>query len=119
MRRLNGRSAPGSKPMTTLSFPLSWMPHCWPQKQQCVLTNFSGSDVVERLAPAMRDRCGPNWLMIFSSSTGRVAMAWGILVERELLLRVNRVVQVHLEQHGGWDVGKYVVPHARGEDEEP
>ena len=24
---------------------LSWMPHCWPQKQQCVLTSFSGSSL--------------------------------------------------------------------------
>ena len=41
MPRLNGNSSHGSKPITWLSRTLSWMPHCWPQKQQWVFTSFS------------------------------------------------------------------------------
>ena len=33
----------GSNPMTLLCLTLSWMPHCTPQKQQCVFTSLSGS----------------------------------------------------------------------------
>ena len=33
---LNGNSYHGSKPTTALSRTFSLMPHCWPQKQQCV-----------------------------------------------------------------------------------
>jgi hypothetical protein len=33
--------------MTSLSRTLSWIPHCCPQKQQCVFTNRSGSTLVE------------------------------------------------------------------------
>src|SRR5262249_41093855 len=56
-----------------LSRTFSCTPHCWPQKQQCVLTSRSGSALVERRTPAMADRCGPNRSMIFSGSTGIVA----------------------------------------------
>ena len=50
------------------------MPHCWPQKQQWVLTSLSGSTLVDSRSPVIADRCGPNCSMIFSSSTGIVAM---------------------------------------------
>src|SRR5262245_46912150 len=50
------------------------MPHCWPQKQQCVFTSRSGSALVERRTPVMLDRCGPKPWMICTSLTGSVAM---------------------------------------------
>ena len=34
-----------------LSLTLSWMPHCWPQKQQCVLTSRSGSTAGRQARP--------------------------------------------------------------------
>src|SRR5262245_30846376 len=73
MPRLNGNSSHGSKPMTSLSRTFSWMPHCWPQKQQCVLTSRSGSVLVESRTLSTTERCGPNRSMIFSESTGMVA----------------------------------------------
>ena len=51
MPLLNGNSSHGSKPMTWLSLTLSWMPHCWPQKQQWVLTSRSGSTPVSSRCP--------------------------------------------------------------------
>jgi hypothetical protein len=59
MPRLNGNSSQGSKPITSLSRTFSWMPHCWPQKQQCVLTSRSGSTLVDSRTPVIDDRCGP------------------------------------------------------------
>src|SRR5688500_13483501 len=59
--------------MTWLSRTLSWMPHCWPQKQQCVLTRRSGSSAVVPRVPT--DRCGPNARVISRSSTGSRAMS--------------------------------------------
>ena len=61
-RWLNGNSSQGSNPITWLSRTLSWMPHCWPQKQQCVFTSRSGGS--PRLLAASRpaacsSRCGP------------------------------------------------------------
>src|SRR5215831_15134363 len=87
MPRLNGKSSHGSKPITSLSRTLSWMPHCWPQKQQCVCTSRSGSALVDSRAPVARDRCGPNRSMICSSLTGSVAMMFfgsGLLPQRAL-----------------------------------
>src|SRR5262245_38130755 len=49
------------------------MPHCCPQKQQCVLTRRSGSALVDRRNPDIADRWGPNRSMIFSGSAGSVA----------------------------------------------
>src|SRR5262245_53322259 len=73
MPRLNGKSSHGSKPITSLRRTLSWMPHCWPQKQQWVLTRRSGSSALE---PSVRaDRCGPNAFVIASSSTGNFAIS--------------------------------------------
>src|SRR5919108_4791748 len=43
MPRFTGNSSQGSKPITALSLTLSWIPHCTPQKQQCVLTRRSAS----------------------------------------------------------------------------
>src|SRR5262245_24019627 len=71
---LNGNSIHGSKPITWLSLTLSWMPHCWPQKQQCVCTTRSGSTLLARRAPSEYARCGPNWWMIWRGSTACVAM---------------------------------------------
>src|SRR5262245_53734472 len=59
--------------MTSLSRTFSWIPHCWPQKQQCVLTSRSGSTLVERRTPVIDDRCGPKRSMIRRGSTGMVA----------------------------------------------
>src|SRR6187200_885932 len=75
MPLLKGKSSHGSKPMTWLSFTLNWMPHCWPQKQQCVFTSRSGSALVDRRAPVGADRCGPYRSMMRSSSTGIVAIS--------------------------------------------
>src|SRR6187402_3880058 len=58
------------------------MPHCWPQKQQCVRTRRSGSTVVESRSPRIRARCGPNRSIMFSSSTGRVAIVAQPVVQR-------------------------------------
>src|SRR5262245_16589070 len=60
MPRLKGKSSQGSKPITSLSFTLSWMPHCCPQKQQCVLTRRSGSTEVSTRKPVWYARSGPN-----------------------------------------------------------
>src|SRR5436190_6734921 len=73
MPRLKGNSSHGSKPITSLSRTFSWTPHCWPQKQQCVLTSRSGSTLVDSRTPLIADRCGPNCSMIFSGLTGIVA----------------------------------------------
>jgi hypothetical protein len=51
MPLLKGNSSHGSKPTTSLSFTLSWMPHCWPQKQQWVFTSLSGSTAASTRGP--------------------------------------------------------------------
>src|SRR6187399_24544 len=63
---LKGKSVHGSKPITVFPFTLSWMPHCWPQKQQCVLTRRSGSTDVSSRSPDWYARNGPN----FANSSG-------------------------------------------------
>ena len=88
MPRLNGNSSHGSKPITSLSRTLSWMPHCWPQKQQCVLTRRSGSTLVDSRTPVIADRCGPKRSVICRSSTGIVATA--LLVRRPNSARRQR-----------------------------
>src|SRR6266498_3755930 len=62
--------------MTRLSFTLRLMPHCWPQKQQCVDTSLSGTAPVSALAPSIRLRCGPQALTSASSDLGSVAMSF-------------------------------------------
>src|SRR5262249_55613315 len=66
MPLLKGKSSHGSKPMTSLSFTLSWMPHCCPQKQQCVLTSRSGSIDESMRWPVGYAFSGPN----LASSSG-------------------------------------------------
>src|SRR6476659_6345484 len=53
------------------------MPHCWPQKQQCVFTRDSGSTLVESRSGRAGDRWGPNVSINFAGSVGRVAMEGG------------------------------------------
>src|SRR5215813_13642180 len=60
MPLLKGKSSHGSKPMTSLSFTFSWMPHCCPQKQQCVLTSRSGSTEESARWPVGYAFNGPN-----------------------------------------------------------
>src|SRR5215813_7580086 len=52
--------------MTSLSFTFSWMPHCCPQKQQCVLTSRSGSTEESTRWPVGYAFNGPN----LASSSG-------------------------------------------------
>src|SRR3954454_23742499 len=56
------------------------MPHCWPQKQQCVGTILSGSTLVSARGPSIRLRCGPHTLARTSCSFGSVAIQvlWGV-----------------------------------------
>src|SRR5262245_11363417 len=68
MPLLKGKSSHGSKPMTSLSFTFSWMPHCCPQKQQCVLTSRSGSTEESARWPVGYAFNGPN---LASNSGGR------------------------------------------------
>ena len=58
--------------MVTISLP-DLLPHCWPQKQQCVLTRRSGSTLVESRTPVIDERCGPNRPIILNGSTGTSA----------------------------------------------
>src|SRR5262245_38285036 len=66
MPLLKGKSSHGSKPMTSFSFTFSWMPHCCPQKQQCVLTSRSGSTEESARWPVGYAFNGPN----LASSSG-------------------------------------------------
>src|SRR5262245_59540769 len=56
---LNGKSVRGSTPTTRSSFTLRYMPHCWPQKQQCVGTRRSGCTPVSSSEPATYASVGP------------------------------------------------------------
>src|SRR5256885_15894040 len=62
--------------MTRLSLTLRLIPHCWPQKQQCVGTTLSGSTPLSARIPSMRLRCGPHALARASSDLGSVAIAF-------------------------------------------
>src|SRR6266545_6935223 len=66
------------------------MPHCCPQKQQCVLTSRSGSMLVDRRAPDMLDRCGPNCAVIRRSSTGSVAIVCGLRTPESALRKAEQ-----------------------------
>src|SRR5262245_8640322 len=57
---LNGKSVRGSTPTTRSSFTLRYMPHCWPQKQQCVGTSRSGWTPVSSSTPVTYASVGPN-----------------------------------------------------------
>src|ERR1044071_6595238 len=52
------------------------MPHCWPQRQQCVGTILSGTAPVSARSPSIRLRCGPQTFARTSSDLGSVAMAF-------------------------------------------
>src|SRR6185436_1893684 len=118
MPRLNGKSSHGSNPMTSLSRTFSWMPHCWPQKQQCVFTRASGGwRAFSSYPPGGASlRCGPHRSMSTSGDAGRSAK--GVLPHAELGRGqapalasraerlpvtgrpVDRVVEPELGQHG-------------------
>jgi hypothetical protein len=72
---LKGKSSHGSKPTTWLSFTLSWMPHCCPQKQQCVFTRRSASP--SGCQPSAGSDCsrGPKRATRFSIVSGSFAIA--------------------------------------------
>src|SRR6188472_429423 len=46
------------------------MPHCCPQKQQCVFTSRSGSTLVDSRTPVIAERCGPKRSMMRRGSAG-------------------------------------------------
>src|SRR5262245_43984409 len=71
---LNGKSNHGSNPTTWFPFTLSWMPHCWPQKQQCVLLRRSGSTDVSSRSPDWYARSGPNFASNPGGAGASVAM---------------------------------------------
>src|SRR4051812_44131175 len=50
------------------------MPHCCPQKQQCVFTSFSVSAPASARIPCAYARCGPKRSITFELSVGTVAM---------------------------------------------
>src|SRR5437762_6694204 len=74
MPRFTGNSSQGSKPMTALSLTLSWMPHCCPQKQQCVLTRRSGSTELSTRWPVGYAFSGPNFASSSADRGGSVAI---------------------------------------------
>src|SRR5262249_51947842 len=102
MPLLNGKSSHGSKPMTLLSLTFNWMPHCWPQKQQCVCTSRSGSIAESIRWPVGYDRSGPN----FASSSGvrGGSEAIGPSLGRRAGPQVSLCQCEHLSPAGGTDV---------------
>src|SRR5262245_8135088 len=74
MPRLNGNSSHGSKPITWSSLTFSWIPHCWPQKQQCVFTRRSGSTAESMRWPDGYARSGPNVASSSGVSGGSTAI---------------------------------------------
>src|SRR5262245_39971574 len=79
MPLLKGKSSHGSKPITSLSFTFSCMPHCCPQKQQCVLTSRSGSTEESTRWPVGYAFNGPN--LASSSGVRGGSAAIGISLE--------------------------------------
>src|SRR6185295_639839 len=75
MPLLTGKSSQGSNPTTWFSFTLSWMPHCTPQKQQCVLTSLSASAAAPQPPGGVSARCGPYCSINCSTVCGSLAMA--------------------------------------------
>src|SRR5262249_55532714 len=80
---LNGKSMRGSTPTTRSSFTFKYMPHCWPQKQQCVGTRRSGCTPVSSSEPVTYARDGPNGSVgVFSGmEISPVLLAEGALTE--------------------------------------
>src|SRR5215475_1346567 len=60
--------------MTWLSFTSSLMPHCWPQKQQCVSTILSGTTPGSSRTPVDLERCGPKCRVMSCGEAAKVAM---------------------------------------------
>src|SRR5262249_50494964 len=78
---LNGKSVRGSTPTTRSSLTLRYMPHCWPQKQQCVGTRRSGCTPVSSSEPVTYASDGPNGsVCVFSG----MEIAPVLLAERAL-----------------------------------
>src|SRR5688572_27324069 len=61
--------------MTRLSLTFRLIPHCCPQKQQCVGTILSGSASVSKRGASIRLRCGPQTSDRTSCSLGNVAIS--------------------------------------------
>src|SRR4051794_17548364 len=72
---LKGNSSQGSKPTTLLSLTLSFTPHCWPQKQQCVLTTRSGSPMGAQPKGGTSCGWGPYWATIDGMAMGSLAIS--------------------------------------------
>src|SRR5262245_66346864 len=50
------------------------MPHCWPQKQQCVSTILSGTTPGSSRIPVGLERCGPKCCVMSCGEAAKVAM---------------------------------------------
>src|SRR5262245_31452861 len=100
MPLLKGKSSHGSKPTTSLPLTLSWMPHCCPQKQQCVLTSRSGSTEASTRCPVGYAFSGPNLASSSAVSGGSAAIAPSLLGGPQVSLRQSE----HLPPAGGADV---------------
>src|SRR5581483_9642499 len=84
MPLLKGKSSHGSNPMIMFSRTLSWMPHCWPQKQQCVFTSLSAGCVASFCQPpgGVKLKRGPNCSISASGERGGLAMC--LLLQSQL-----------------------------------
>src|SRR5262249_3509095 len=84
MPRLKGNSSHGSKPTTRLSRTFSWMPHCIPQNEQCVLTSASGRLRAASAQPpgGASLRCGPK--ASASRSMGSGGTATSLVLQSQL-----------------------------------
>src|SRR5262252_8868942 len=80
MPRFTGKSSQGSNPMTVLSLTLSWMPHCTPQKQQCVFTSRSDDSRPCQPPGGVSWRWGPYCVMRCASVCGRAGMGTDLLL---------------------------------------
>src|SRR5262249_18295870 len=102
MPLLKGKSSHGSKPITSLPLTFDWMPHCCPQKQQCVFTSRSGSTEVSTRWPVGYDRSGPN--LASSSGVRGGSAAIGSSVGRRGVPQVSLREGEQLAPAGGADV---------------
>src|SRR5581483_8085028 len=72
--RLNGKSSRGSNPTTLLFLTLRLMPHCCPQKQQCVGTSLSGISLSCQPPGGTKFSVGPYCLLNSSTVRGGFAI---------------------------------------------
>src|SRR5436305_11265691 len=70
--------------MTRLSFTLSWIPHCCPQKQQCVLTSRSGSTYAFHPVAGIRLSVGPNCVTNSGIVIGGLAIYLSLVLREQL-----------------------------------